>query len=440
MYNLKGFIGIDALAGNTPGTVASLGQLSTKSMTYSTALAEYSNNAVPSYQLFAFTSANASGTIVVPAGLVTQVFSLVDWLYKNQLTSTAATTSATTVSALAAQFGSNINSIACGNMVSNGTISLPEYVSWVNPSITTGDPSAGAAVKIWFADTSFQNQYDGFSIVVSPPVSSLDTFFSGAATLTTALNNYTYGAHINAIQSAQNNRPPTTIVPVTYNYVDPTNATNRIATNWTVLIYGQAGNSVDNINAAIKGYIAANSQQTQASWQAILPDLYNATEFYVLPRWQNIAVPGLTLQSGSYSSIVQPYKELTYMTTVFTSSMTATFIQANLAILPTNYNSLETLVIGSATNPSTEQNIWTLFPDLINVPTEDTAYNTMSANTRAWLSMITSMLTTAENATANSVLPSGMSRATRNNILFIAQQFQGVDYLVATKASSPSYS
>lgn len=438
MYNLKGFIEIDALASSTPGAIAILGQLSTKSMTYSTTISDYSSGSVPSYMLSAFTSANASGNITVPAPLVSQVFSLVDWVYKNQLLPTAATTATNLVTAIAAQYGSNINSIACGTLISNGTVSLPEYISWVNPSITTGDPTAGATVKIWFADRSFQNQYDGGSITILPPIPSLSTFFSGAATLANAVNNYSYTSRINAVQTASAGQPATTIVPITYNYVDPTNPSNRIATNWTALIYGQAGNTVDALNAAVRSYIAANSQQSQSSWQAILPDLYNSTEFYILPRWQNVAIPSLSVLSGSYSSIVQPYKELNYVARVFTS-MSQAFIQSNLAVLPTNYDSLEILVIGASTNPTSEQNVWTLFPDIINVPTEDTAYNTMSATTRAWLSMIVTLLNLAETATANSTLPSGVSRATRNNVLFLSQMFQGVNYLVATKASSPSY-
>jgi hypothetical protein len=438
MYQLKGFLSIDALAGSTPGVTPTLGQLSPKSMTYSTIISEYANNSVPGYNLFAFTSSNASGDISVPSGLITQVFSVVDWIYKNQLTSTAATTTASLIVALAAQFGNVISSISCGNIVSNGTIGLPEYISWINPTITTGDPTAGATVKIWFCDNSFQNQYDDYEITVVPPISNLDTFFSGAATLQTAINNYDYPTKINAIQTATNNKPTTIVTSVTYNYVDPTNSSNRIATNWTVLIYGSAGNNIDSINEAIKAYIAANSQRSQASWQAILPDLYSATEFYILPRWENIAIPGQTLQDGAYSSVIQLYKEISYAQTIF-SSTPSSFIQNNLASMPVNYNSLIVLIIGSDSNQSTEQNIWTIFPDLINVPTTDTAYNMMSAGTRSWLNILIDLVTVAESATATSTLPSGMSRATRNNILFVAQEYQGIEYLVATKASLPSY-
>lgn len=438
MYSLKGFVEFDVMAGSTVGQTPTLGQLSSISYTYSTTRTEYNSSTYPTYTLYSFSSKNASGNLPVPAALQAQVFQIINWLYTNQTGPTASVTQASLVAALVAAFGTSTTSMACGTLISNGQVTLPEYISWVNPTISTGDPALGASVKLWLADRSFQNQYDEYQIKVVPPLATIDAFFSGAATVRAAINNYAYTSVLNAIQTARAAEPETTLVPATYNYVDPTNPSNRIPTQWSVLIYGQAGNTVDNIADAIRRYIQSKSQQSQAAWTSILPDLYTSTEFYILPRWQNIAIPSQTLTTGSYSSIVQPAKELAYVKSVL-SSMPAAYVDANLSIIPTNYYSLMALVIGSNNNQTSAQNIKTIFPDLINVPTDDTAYNTMSLTTRNWLTIVNNLLVAAENATATSVLPAGMTRATRNNVLYVAQNYSGIQYLVATKGSLPNY-
>lgn len=438
MYSLKGFVGIDALASASPDTIPAFGELSIKSMTYATGIGEYNSPTYAGYTLFAFSSASANGVTPVPAALVTQVLNFVNWAYQFQQTGQAAITSTAFTAAMTAQFSQVANSIGCGNMINNGTFMMPEFITWVNPTVTSNDPSAGGQVKIWLCDASFQNQYDGYEIIVVPPIPSIDTFLTSATSAKAALLARTYPSTVNAIQTAKNNYPETILISQTFDFVNTQNASDRTATNWTLLIYGQAGNNLDNIKAAIQSYILSHSQSPLNSWKAVFPDLYAATEFYILPRWANVAIRAMSLQAGAYSAVVNPAKEVAYMS-AFLNTAPANYVQNNLAVVPSNYKSLELLMIGDPGNPSIEQNIWTLFQDIINVPTTDVMFNMMSVSTRAWITMIEQMLVIAETATLESSLPAGMSRAVRNNVLFIAQEFSGVNYLVATKNTTPGY-
>lgn len=438
MYNLKGFVGIDALLGSDPSNVPAVGELSTQSRTYATGVGEYVDSNKLGYTLYAFKSATASGEVTVPPTLLTQVIAIIDWVYTIQRSQAAATTPIGLTNALVGQFGSQATSFGCGSLVTSGSNKFPEYVTWINPTVVTNDPATGGQVKIWLADNSFQNQYDEHEIIVVPPVRNIDLFLSGATSVSTALSLLTYGDQVNAVQTARGKYPPTIIVARTFDYIDPTRASNRIPTNWTLLIYGQSGNNIDNIKAAIQAYITANSQYAAASWRPLLPDLYTATEFYLIPRWNNIAIPAMTLQSGAYSSIVFPNKEVSYVKSIF-SSVGSSFIETNLAIIPSNYKSLELLAIGDAGNQSSEVSLADLFPDLINLPSTDTLFNMMSANTRAWISKIEQMIVVAETVTADSALPAGMSRAVRNNILYVVQEHNGINYLVSSKGSTPAY-
>ena len=438
MYTIKGFVTNDSLSSADPSVIPAFGEISTKSMTYATGVGEYNNSSYSGFSLYAFSSKTVNGDVTVPVALQAQIFAVVSWAYQYQKTQQAALTAQQFTVAMTGQFPQNATAIGCGSLISNGTFSMPEYITWINPSITSNDPAVGASVKIWLCDASFQNQYDEYEIVVIPPLSSINVFTTGAASVRSALAAVTQNKLINSIQTARNQYPETILENQSFDYVDPTNPSNRITTNWALLIYGQAGNNLDNIKAAVQKYVLANSQSSLTTWKAILPDLYSATEFYILPRWSSVAIRALTLQSGAYSAVVQPAREVAYVKNFF-SGEPSTYVENNLAIIPSNYKSLELLCIGDYNNQTSEQNIWTLFPDIINVPSTDALYNMMSSNTRAWLTMIEEMILVAETATLQSSLPAGMSRAVRNNVLFIAQEFNGVNYLVSTYSSTPGY-
>lgn len=438
MYSLKGFVGIDGLASKTAGLTSAIGELSPKSGTYAKDYGNYTSPDYPLYTMYAFKSATVTGNINVPASLLSQIWRIIDWAYKYQSASTAATTAVAFVAAMTNQFGAEANSIGCGNMITSGSLKFPEFITWINPTLSTNDPSAGGMVKLWFADNSFRNQYDEYEIVVVPPVANVNVFMSTAQAVSAALAIYGYTNRINAIQTAKGEYPETLLVARQFDFVDPANSANRITTEWTLIIYGEAGNNIDKIQQAIQAYLLANTDYNAANWKAVFPDIYSSTQFYLLPRWKNIAIPSMTLQTGAYSSIVNPAKELAYVKSIF-SDFASSFIETHLSVIPTNYNSLETLVLADTGNESTEYDIGNIFADLINVPTSDTLFNMMSSKTRSWVTMILNLLIQAETATAESTLPAGMSRVVRHNILFVAQEYNGINYLVASKNSTPSY-
>lgn len=438
MYNLKGFITIDSLVSRQAKAISPIGELSTESLTYSRNISIYTDTSRPTLTLHAFTSATVTGYVDVPAALQSQVMRIVEWLYAQQTGNSAVGTPTAVTASLTTQFGSEATQFGAGAMVSGGTFSMPEFITWVNPSLATNDPTAGGLIKIWFADNSFRNQYDDYEIIVVPPITNLDVFMSGPTAVEAALAANTYTQRINAIQLAKGNYPETTIVARTFDYVDPTNSSKRVPTEWTLLIYGQAGNNLDRIQTAIQQYLLANSQYAVSRWQAVFPEIYTSTEFYLIPRWRNIAIPSLTIARGAYSSVVSLAKELAYVKSIFTDFQ-ASYIDQHLGVIPSNYNSLQVLVLGDKTNDPRQQDLGILFPDLINVPPTDTMYNMMSAKTRNWLSMIQQMYILAETATADSTLPPGISRAVRNNVLFLVQEYGGVNYFVSTKNSTPNY-
>jgi hypothetical protein len=438
MYTLKGFITVDGLANSLPQSVAPIGEISSLSLTFAQGVGEYSGLPQP-YTLRSFTSKTASGAQPVPSSLLTQIFAIVTWAFQLQQSQTPAVSSTAFNAAMTAQFGSTATSIGVGNMINNGSFPFPEFISFVNPTLVTNDPAAGGAVKLWFADASFQSQYDDYTITVVPPLPNLNTFMGGAIAVKAALSSYTQGQWLNAIQTAKGIYPETEVISQSYDYVNPLDVTDQTTTYWGIIIYGAAGNNVDAIRQAVQDYIAANSTYPEANWRVIFPEIYTSTEFLMFPRWNDYAIPNLILTQGGYSAIVSMNKQLTYLKTIL-PDVADGFIDAHTSLIPTNYKSVEVLVLPSTTNATPDLDILNIFPDLMNVPTTDTLFNLMAAKTRGWVSLILEMLIVAEQATVQSTLPAGMSTAIRDNILFVASEYAGITYLIATKGSTPAYS
>jgi hypothetical protein len=61
----------------------------------------------------------------------------------------------------------------------------------------------------------------------------------------------------------------------------------------------------------------------------------------------------------------------------------------------------------------------------------------MHLKTQNWLVMIANMLPIAETMTAYTSVPVGMTKVTRNGILYLVKRFDNINYLIAAKLTLP---
>jgi hypothetical protein len=442
-YVLKGFINNSTFMDATPGAVSTIGELSTQSSTYSTTKANYfQESTAPDLTLVSFTSNDSSqGNVQVPQNLATQVLEIAAWVYAQTqaVPNPGEIAAATITSGLLAQFETSAQNFTCGTMISDGTYWVPEWVQWENTTDSTyGSISTGNTniIKIWFVDGSFKTEYDGYQIVVIPPITPLNNFFTTSANVEALLDAVTYIDTINLIQGAKNGNPETAIVGETYDYVDPNNANNLLPTNWTLLIYGPAGNNIDAIQNALINYILANSSYTQAQWTNILPSLFKQTEFTLIPMWDQFAIPNRNQQSGIFSPLANASRALSMMTSV-AQSYSAKQIASNTVVQTFPYANIPLVSCGSANNSGNNFQLEDVFPDLLSVPSTSTDFSKMSAGTQTFFLMINSMLIAAQSLTQYGNVPTGMSTLTRDGIFYLVSTLNNINYLMVCKSNFP---
>lgn len=436
---IKGFVTIESLILNTQNAISPIGEISTYSLTYAEDKGIYSGGNESQLRFYSFANRYDDGTVVdVPQEFNQQIFAITQWLIDSTSSDAEINSTNTLVAKLLNEFGTQITAVEAGALIEyRPGLKFPERLSWSNLNPTQNDPADDNHVTVWFSDASFVEQYDEYKVLVVPPVDVIDDFFQGKSSVQTILGANTLEKTLAKVQEIKNNRPETILASENYLYTAPDRS--KLNTSWMVLIYGKRGYDADVIRSAIRGYIATHTQRTEVEWEALFPDLYKNSEFYLYPRWHTLAIPERLLYSGTYSAVVSLGKELEYMKQRH-PELPSEHVIKNTQAFSCNYKSVAVIAVGGLNNKGGICTITSAYSDLISVPFTDTLFDTMSINTRNWIAEIESMIIVAETATNYTSIPRRMKKLNRNGILYLSQRIGDHDFLVACKPSTPTYS
>lgn len=424
---IKGFVSIQSLIDNSEDAVAKLGEISTWSLTYSKNTNEFTHSSYPAYRLTTMFCYDTStqATYVPGQAEAEEIIEVVNSVY-NYVTSHSRPYDVEDLQDIivAAYYG-KISDFVMGGIVDSGTVALPEYVSWT--SLT----NSNLEVTVWLCDNSFQSQYPHYEITVVPPVDNLDNFFSSFSTISALLNKVTLSVVTEKIQNAKGTDPETYIRTYSFKYTSPITPADSMDTAWSVLIYGMQGDNPDTIKDAMIEYILGNSSHSRSAWEAIIPDLFKRTEFILLPRWDKSAVPNNTVESGLYSSVLNP-KECISFAKEQCSFYETTHTEDHILVAPHPYKTLSMLIVAGPNNITGKTDFTKLFADYLPISSTSLDFNRMVDYTREWLLKLDDMLVVAETLTEISTVPTTFRKVKRDNKLYLSLLYDNVNYLMAS--------
>lgn len=431
MYNLKGFITIATLVDNAVGVVAPLGELSTRSRTFSREIGRYTHPTAADVIMTTFKS-ERSGTGLVPVDevYIEHILRVAQWVYTRSVSGSLNSDRNDFLTLLSAEF-SDVGDVICGNMVSDGSIWMPDYLLWKSL-----DAPEENLIKIWFSDNAFQAQYDEYEIVVIPPVENVDNLFQDRASVEPLLASRTMSDWMLEVTKATDADPYTALRTVRYGWVDPYSDSDEevLETTWMVAIYGDAGDTPDNISRAIIEYILERSNYGREEWVEVLPELFSSTEFIITPLWNQYSVPNQTLVKGIYSPVarIRDLNAIARQTCVgYPDAHIASVLEHTVFV----YKSLGLLLVGGPSNRNGSYVFSEQFTDYMTVPTTSHDFNRMSPKTQNWVMLIYEMLKIAEEMTEYSEIPPGFYRMKREDVMYLTATFDDIHYLVVAKSS-----
>ncbi|MCY1272374.1 hypothetical protein D9M70_209540 [compost metagenome] len=397
---------------------------------------EYLNSAAaPGHTLVVFSAAEDGEVVQADPVLASRLLLINKWAYEQALGGNFNPSTESFRTAFIQQFGTQYALWSLGAMVeATPNVYLPGVI---NLRDIADDE---LQYTIWFATEIFEQQFDEYEIKVVPPVDELDSFFLGKTVVKAALAERTPDETMELIQASKEGYPETYLQAEMFEWFDPTDPTDkllRIATYWSVVIYGIAGRNVDAIKEAIRDHILDNSEHTKEEWAAIFPEIFTSTEFIFVPMWKNYAVPNRELEAGMYSSVVNALAAVEELKRLVRGEgYTDEFITSNAEIFGAAHRGISIAVTGGPYNRDEITNFVQRYPDYINVDSTSVDFMRMNPETRRLVLTLAAMMAVAEDMVPDSAVPVQFTRLVREGVLYVATTLDRFQLIVASKYSA----
>lgn len=418
---IKGFIGDNHKVINTPNIVNKLGEITPYSLTFGKEIGSYSHDDYNNLKLYTLYTRAEDNDIELDFVTVNEIFTVYKEINKYCENTIKPIYKDLLLNEIKNTFKGVIDNIRLGNIVEYKEWSLPGWFSYTSLAYDY-------ECKIWLSGSTLDYDYDEYSIVVVPPVSNLDVFFTSVSEIEDALSDRPISRLIDIAQELKEKDPETVTRVHEYNYVNKT-LDLKISTNWCVLIYGPSGDDVESIKEAIRKYVLDNSTHTETEWKEIFPDIFSINEFILIPRFDQYAIPSLYVEKGIYSSIFNLQDCINYCTSKI-DYYPKDHIVNNVEIFPYDYNAIMICCIPGDSNDEACNTLNKVFKDFIPVSSTGYDFNRMKEGTKEWCLKLELMLKTAENLDEYSEIPNGLKKVFRNDKLYVSFTYNKIKYLM----------
>jgi hypothetical protein len=439
MNIFKAFASIPAEVNNLPGQVATFGELSPRSKTFTRLPTLYSAPTNPGFELVGFHAKSDAGIAFTPTGTLTQhQLDVVSWILNAHNTGSipANSSKAAFILAIETQFPTitnvEINEILNGTPI---TSRFPDFVKW-----RFSDSGTEYETTIWFADSRFQSQYDQYEILLIPPITPIDNLNASTSVVTDLIQAVEPSDILAQATTLAGIYPYTGLVTHNVIWNNPVAPHNTLNTTWYVLGYGPLAFDVDNIKNAIREYITTHTALPPGTWNVIYAGLYAENEFVLIPLWGDMAIPVDGLGVAIYDAIVRTGNLRTIATNHLPSSYAdsvtlSSYLAANLEIIASYWRSIMMVGVGNPNNVDANTRLSMLYPDYASIQHSSADWMRMSAGTRDFVSQLVAGLEVALTMTSTSGIPVGFGRATRDGKVYTTFTYSGYTYFILTAAS-----
>lgn len=435
MYELKGFYEYPAYINNAANQVAVLGEISDNSLTYAKDKTIHTGSSTPSVGLISFHSVRDETVVQVEGNYLDQTLKLGQYIFNQAQAGVIVNNPVALRQMVMAEFNGVLESFTTGVMKTNNFVWMPE---WIEFKLVGAEDNR---IIIWLADDSFAAQYDGYIIEIIQPILPVDDFFKDPLVVKQLLDSYNLVEKLEAAQATRAQYPYTHLRAFEFDYVNPANNAQRWPAKWLVIVYGEAGNNPDLIKDAIVKDILDQSARGREDWEVILPDLFLTTEFIFTPLWNKYSVPNAEFRAGIYSPVFDPNTDISLvLRTARGPAYNETYVRSNYQSSVNIYKSLAFGVIGNPQNRNGIRKLTQQYPEYIVTEIGTGDANRIDPETLEWMALFSKLIKSAETMTRYTSVPLGISRMTRDGVVYASAFFKNVNYLVTTKYSVDEFS
>lgn len=292
---------------------------------------------------------------------------------------------------------------------------------------------------VWTADTVFKLVYPDYIIDTVFPSSDFASIVSTPAAFISMLDSFDFAVFTDRVNVAKGGYPPThtRVLNVPYKVPSTTIFKNCY---FAFNIYNEAGNYDDLLKLELFEYLIANTTLTQSDVENLFPSLLEINEFFIVPRWDKIAVPSQIGQAAIYSQLHLTYNEV-YDLNKYITVYPEAHLRAQTYTLPTEYNNMLLSISNGYYTQIDKKDFKNLYGDIVTVSTTDPDFARMSTLTQNFLTKLYDMLFIANSDSFldlfNKIFATGLIATyklrTRNGISYIAVRYNDHVYYILSK-------
>lgn len=431
MATIRGYISMAALADNRHNVVAKFGEFSTKVDTFTRDPQHFYKDTVQGVGFTALFSEDNDNHWVIDAPTGEAILGVGKWVYDQYLANQIPrnTSKAAFINALTTQF-TTMQSFAVGELLAGAASNknMPDYIRFSMGGVHE--------VQIWFADSAIKAQYDTYEVRVIPPVQDVQMLNNHLSAVQTAVMTFTIADIRRQAEAIIGEDPPTYDTTYQLTWKDPTGSGATLELSWTVIGYGPLSIEEEAIKDAIKQYLT--DAAPAIDWSKIFPSLYSASEFVVVPMWEQVSPVTQDTDLGSYSpftmvnsikGIVTPRLPVGYSA----ATNISTHLNNYLQVFGIVWRSMTLAAVGSPSNLATNRKLESIVPDMLNVPTTNGDWGRISPTTADFIDKLTLCLETARSFGPTNVAPAGLMKRISGGRIYLTFNHGDYKIMVLTK-------
>lgn len=432
MITSLGFLSLKNYWEPDAGEIAPFGELSTESQTHERSISKLNHALSANRYLTVFNTKDDAGKQVdLPSDDLSHIWVILDWV-ANEIENGRTTSNARDFHvAISNQFSSVASNFEIDAMVNGSNKYAPTYVKWKHAT-------SGNQYQYWLSDSAFQNQYPEGEVVVVPKIPRTSTWFLSKSDVENAINQQTQTSIIQdlnklCVRADGTAAAYTSISPLFVRWYDKDDSQSVLDIEWTVAIYGKAKNNPEDIKAAIRRYLLDSGNYTDADWIPIFPEIFNPTEFMLVPLWAHEATAP-SKATAIFQPMVRLELTLNLMKTI-APDYTDAHVTEHTVLVPNVHESISMLSCSSPNNQTKKFRLFNYFDDYFLVNSKSPDWSRVSKDTQDFINLLHTMLHYAKVATGSTVLPSELFRVYRQNRMYIVGKVGELTLLMMSRVS-----
>ena len=430
MKTVMGFGSITRFIDNADGVVAPFGELSVYSQTFVKSTGKYRSETSPGYFLTTFKAQDSQTgeSFIISTPQSDLILGVVRGCVAYTDTHSLPYDLDNFKISIVETYPNDVQEVNFGPLVYWGGIGLPQFVEFFSSKQNMN-------VKVWLSDTAFRDQYTDSSITVVPVLDNPNDFFLRYEDVVQKVEEVTVPKMLERMQAAKQDSPDTVIRILEFNLYNRYDKNIKHKVMFGFLIYGLEGDNEDILKDTLADYLEKNSDYSEADWENIFPEIYQRTEFLIVPRFDQLATKNLTTLASLYSQVI-PIGNVTAFTENFLSFYGSMgYVRNNSYTINFAWRYLSATITNGLKNDPNKKDWKKLYPDYIPCGI-GSDMGRMAVETQEWTYFINEVLRQAEIVTPYTQLPAGMRKTYRGTKLFVTSSHKNVNYLVAAKWNS----